>query len=107
MKTIQEIETMMLEYVSAGNPEADWKLETIEYFPGLSIEIDHAGDTNYPFAFYICLTFSGVSVNTIYHLGSGVSLCSEIQSLTVQFCEEIEEGGAKRVRDEIKGVLRI
>lgn len=107
MKTIQEVEAAMLAYVAAGNPEADWKPQTIEFFPGLSIEIDHAGDTNYPFAFDIYLTFSGISVNTIYHLGSGVSLCSEIQSLTVQFCEYIEDGAAKRVRNEIKSVLRI
>ena len=107
MKSIQEIEAMMLEYVTVGNPEAKWKTETIEFLPGLSIKFDNERDPDYPFAFHVCLTFAGASANTVYHLGVGSSLLEELHYLSICLCEEIEKRGKKYVRDEIKQILHI
>lgn len=106
MKAIQEIEALMLDHLTKGDPEAYWKPETIN-FPGVSIAFEHGGDSNYPFIFQIFLTFSGISLHTHYHLGTGVTLCEEVKSLCVTLCEKIEERGAKRVREEFKGVRSI
>lgn len=105
MKSIQEIEAMMLEYVTVGNPEA--KSETIELFPGLSIEFDNEVDSDDPFAFLVLLTFAGFSAHTVYNPSVGVSLSQELTELAVFLREKIENGAAKCVRDKIKGILHI
>lgn len=107
MKTIQQIEAMMQEYGNAGNPEAEWKPETIEFFHGLSVVCDREWDVDYPFAFRIRFTFAGVSSSAVYHLGVGMSLCEELNYLAIHVREAIEKRAAKCVRDEIKGILHI
>lgn len=117
MKTIQELELAMQEYVKAGNPEAPWSdpwerhcaLNYAEPFPGLRLEVYRDWDTEDQFI--LSLTFAGVSVSDkaapeIYGDGES-SLSNDLEILSGQLREKIEEIGADRVRDGIKGILSI
>ena len=105
MKSVNEIEALMLEHARARNPEIESQPVTFEFLPGISVVIDAVSGSDHPLTFNVVLTFAGAYALGRYELDSSVSLADTLESLAVEIGKEIENEAVDQYRRNTRDIL--
>lgn len=110
MKTIQDIDTMIQEYVTTGNPEAEFARVTLEFFPGCTLDVTRDWENEDGVGFHIELEFCGISESDTHYPNASngekiITLNDDLGFIAKELFEKIKDMGSYATRNHIKSIL--